>query len=201
MKANKELLYSEYSKVWSDERMRNYCTNKVATMAILPDGSIITVEKQGIEKNFCFGESGHDYDDAAAAAHHAMTSEDYLFRQNMEGFNRTIKALEESKENGLWLHIMDISYTGQAAGCRIRSIQYAKASEVLEEVGPSFLNELYGQRVKIRGCEGHLATLEEIEAILTAYKEAAADHEKKVRSYIKRYGTSKVNAWTYWRDA
>ena len=73
--------------------------------------------------------------------------------------------------------------------------------QVLDVTGPAFLRELPGTKIRLRGCEGHLATVEEIELILQAYKEAAADHEKKVRSYLKRYGTSKVNAWTYWRDA
>ena len=203
MKANKELLHNEFSKVWSDDHMTDYCTNKVATMAILPDGGIIAVEKQKINKDFCFGESGYDADDAEAAAQHARESKSYFFQQNMKAFSQYINALEESKEeNGnCWLHIMDIHYTGQAKDCKIRAFQFARTTEVLEETGPSFLNELFGKQVKIRGCNGHLATVEEIDAILEAYREAAKDHEKKVISYLKRYGTSKVNAWTYWRDA
>ena len=121
----------------------------------------------------------------------------------MKAFRDYIKALEESKdENGnCWLHIEDIHYTGQPEDCKIRIFQFARTTEVLEQTGPAFLRELFGKQIKIRGCAGHIATQEEIDAILTAYKEAAADHEKKVRSYLKRYGTSKVNAWTYWRDA
>lgn len=204
MKANKEMLHNEYSKVWeNDERMTNYCTNKAATMAVLPGGGIVVVDKQKVHKDFCFGESGYDAEDAAAAAQYARESQDYFLRENMKSFDQYIKALEESKdENGsCWLHIEDIHYTGQPKDCKIRSFQFAKTTEVIEAVGPSFLNELYGKQAKIRGCEGHLATVEEIAAILEAYKEAAADHEKKIRSYLKRFGTSKVNAWTYWRDA
>jgi len=203
MKANKDILLREYSKVWSDSRMANYCTNKAATMAILPDGGIIQVDKQSIEKDFCFGESGYDYDDAQRACYHAMTSEDYFLRKNMESFTRWIADLEDAKDiNGRYfLHIGDTHYTGQTADCKIRSIQFVRVTEVLDVFGPSFLNELYGKQAKLRGIDGHLATVDEIDEILTAYKEAAADHEKKVRSYLKRYGTSKVHAWTYWRDA
>ena len=203
MKANKEMLHSEFSKAWADKRMIDYCTNKVATMAILPDGGIITVDKQKINKDFCFGESGYDAEDAAAAAEYARTSQDYFLRENMRCFCDYIDSLNESKDEngGCWLHIMDSQYTGQRSDCKIRSFQFARTTEVIEETGPAFLNELFGKRVKIRGCAGHIATPEEVDEILAAYKEAAADHEKKVRSYLKRFGTSKVNAWTYWRDA
>ena len=203
MKANKEMLHNEYSKVWSDEHMISYCTNKAATMAILPDGGIVVVDKQKIEKDFCFGESGYDYDDAQKAAAYARTSEGYFFRQNMEWFSGWINSLEEAKEisGNYMLHIIDRHYTGQEPDCKIRAIQMVRINEVLDETGPAFLRELPGTKIKLRGCDGHLATVEEIELILQAYKEAAADHEKKIRAYLKRYGTSKVNAWTYWRDA
>ena len=203
MKANKEMLHREYSMIWSDDRMTNYCTNKVSTMAILPDGGIVTVEKAHIEKDFCFGESGYDMDDAVAAAEHARTSQEYFFSRNMAGFKSYIDSLEASKDDNsnCWLHISDSHYTGQTNECHLRCIQFARTTEVLEELGSSFLSELYGKRVKIRGMEGHLGTIEEIDRVLEAYKEAAADHEKKVRSYLKRYGTSKVHSWTYWRDA
>lgn len=57
MKANKDMLHEEFRKIWGkDEHMTNYCTNKAVTMAILPDGGIVVVEKQRIEKDFCFGE-------------------------------------------------------------------------------------------------------------------------------------------------
>ena len=203
MKVNKDMLHYEFSKAWADDRMINYCTNKAATMAILPDGGIITVDKQSIVKDFCFGESGYDYDEAQHSCWHAMNDQGYFFRQNMKCFNDYIESLKECRDEngGRWLHITDIHYTGQKADCKIRSFQFARTCEVLEETGPAFLRELFGKQVKIRGIAGHIATPEEVDAVLKAYEEAAADHEKKVRSYLKRYGTSKVNAWTYWRDA
>ena len=199
MKANKEMLHNEFSKIWESERMTSYCTNKAATMAILPDGGIVTVDKQTINKDFCFGESGYDADDAEEAAQHARTSQDYFLSQNMASFKHWISDLEDARdENGRYkLHILDAHYIGQTKDCKIRGIEFVRTTAVLEDIGPAFLKDLYG----IEFGKGHLATIEEIDAILEAYKEAAADHEKKVRSYLKRYGTSKVHAWTYWRDA
>jgi hypothetical protein len=67
--------------------------------------------------------------------------------------------------------------------------------------GSVYLSELPGRSITIHGVEGKVATNEEIQLILDAYKEAAQAHEKKVNTYLKKYGTSKVNSWTYWRDA
>lgn len=200
MKANKEMLTKEFNKVWKkDTGMTKYCTNKAVTMAILPDGGIVVVDKARIEKDFCFGESGYDMDDAIAAADHARSSQEYFLNQNMRAFRSWIRDLEDAKDiNGEYrLVIQDNHYIGQPEDCMIRDIQFVRVSKVLEKTGPAFLKDLYG----ITFDRGHLATAEEIDLIIEAYREAAADHEKKVRSYLKRYGTSKVHAWTYWRDA
>ena len=42
---------------------------------------------------------------------------------------------------------------------------------------------------------------EELKTIKAAYCEAYEAHKVKVDRYIKRYGTSKVHAWTYRGEA
>lgn len=205
MNTNKEMLRSEYAKVWhKDGKMVDYCVGKVAALAVLPDGGIIPVEKQGIEKHFCFGESGYDYDDAQQAAAHARTSESYFKRENMKVFRRTINDLLEVL-NGLSNYrvvINEKAYYSQDEDCRICSFQFVRLSEVIEACGGScFMPDLFGKEIEIHGQKKRIATPKETELILEAYKAAAAQHEKKVDAYLKRYGTSKVNAWTYWRDA
>ena len=207
-KTEKAMLRSEFEKVWgSDSKMTDYCTNKVASYATLEDGKIIPVDKQGIEKRFCFGESGYDYDDAQGMAAYARTSEDYFRKENMKNFNSWINDLEElannnSKQGNYILVIHDRHYTGQSEDCKLSSIEFVKLWEVIDACGGSVsLEELPGKSVTIWGSPRTVATKEDIERILEAYKTAAADHEKKVNSYLKRYGTSKVHTWTYWRDA
>ena len=73
-KVDKDFLREQFSKAWSSEDMISYCVDKVAAVATLPNGEIITVDKQGIEKRFCFGESGYDFDEAVEAAKVARTS-------------------------------------------------------------------------------------------------------------------------------
>lgn len=206
MNANeKEILRNEYSKVWGkDDRMTNYCVNKTAVFASLPDGGIVPVEKDSIEKHFCFGESGYDYDEAQQAAAHARTSESYFKRENMKHFRGVINDLTEAL-NGISNYkvtITERAYYSQTDDCRIRSFQFTRISDIIDACGGScYLYDLPGKEITISGRPVRVATPKEIELITEAYKTAAAQHEKKVDSYLKRYGTSKVHAWTYWRDA
>ncbi|MBQ1357138.1 MAG: hypothetical protein IIY64_01270, partial [Aeriscardovia sp.] len=87
--------------------------------------------------------------------------------------------------------------------CRLRFVEWKRLSEVLDDLGGSaFLEDLPGQTVKAgEYWEYKILTADEIDIIINAWKQAAAAHEKKVDAYLKRYGTSKVHAWTYWRDA
>ena len=202
---DKEILREEYKKVWNSEKMVEYCTKKVYNFAIMENGTIIPVDKQTIKTRFCFGESGFDFDDAAAMAKHARTSTQYLKDQNMESFMETIKDIEEAETfaGAYVLVYFDSSYCSQTNDCKIGKLQFRRLTDVLEDLGGSArLSELYGKIIESRyDGKYHVMTKAEIETIKTAYKAAAAAHEKKVDAYIKRYGTSKVDSWTYWRDA
>lgn len=205
MKTEKEMIRSEYAKVWgSDQSMTDYCADQVAALAVLPDGGIIPIEKQRIEKHFCFGESGYDYDDAVRAAAHARKSESYFKSENMKRYQRTINDLLDAL-NGLSNYrvtIYEKAYYSQSDDCRLRSFKFTKMSDIIDACGGAcFVHELFGKELTIRGNRCRVATPKETELILEAYKAAAAKHEKKVDAYLKRYGTSKVHAWTYWRDA
>ena len=203
-KVDKDFLRDQFSKAWSDARMIDYCVNKVAAVATLPNGDIITIDKQGIETRFCFGESGYDFDEAAEAANVARTSQDYFKRENMASFKKWIDNLTDvlNGTGNYMLTIGERAYTGQAEDCKLRFITFDRITDIIEACGGSaYLEELPGKELFVNGKHCRIATAEEIKIILDAYTEAANAHEKKVDSYLKRYGTSKVHSWTYWRDA
>lgn len=204
-KTEKEMLRSEFSKVWKDQKMTDYCTNKVAAYATLPDGKIVVVDKESIEKDFCFGESGYDYDDAQDMAAYARKSEEYFKKENMKHFDSWVKDLTEAMDLRNARYILTIiprQYTRQAEDCRLVGLEWKRFVDVIDACGGSVrLEELPGKVVKFWNQERRIATKEEIELILEAYKEAAEAHEKKVNTYLKKYGMSKVHTWTYWRDA
>ena len=202
----KDLLREEYAKIWGgrDERMTDYCVNKVATIAVLPDGAIIPVEKQGIKKHFCFGESGYDFDEAQERAHIARTNAEYFKAKNMEYFRTWLKDLRGalSGDTDYMLVIYTHVYTGQPEDCKIASAHWVRLGDIIEACGGSaYLHELAGREIVYRGQACRIATNEELQLILDAYTDAGKKHEKKVDAYLKRYGMTKVEAWTYWRDA
>ena len=200
---NKEKIRSEFSKAWKDADMTNYCTNQVAAVAVLPDGGIVTVDKQRIEKNFCFGESGYDFDEAQKSAAHARKSESYFKSENMQAFRERINALREMLDGTSRdeLIIFDQEYIGQTEDCKLRGIRFVRLWEVLDACGGSArISDLPGMRLQMNNNPCRVATREDIQVILSAYEAAAAAHEKKVDAYLKRYGLSQVRAWTYWRD-
>ena len=44
-------------------------------------------------------------------------------------------------------------------------------------------------------------TAEDFEAVRKAYEATGNDFRKRLGTYLKRYGLSKVQSWTYWKDA
>ena len=42
---------------------------------------------------------------------------------------------------------------------------------------------------------------EDRERLYEGYVKLCNDFEKRLRTYLKRYGLTKVHSWTYWRDA
>ena len=200
----KENLMAEFKKAWTDQSMVDYCTKKVASVAVLSDSEIITVDKQSIETRFCFGESGYDYDDAASMAEHARQSESYFKAENMKDFNEWIKDLDDVLNNhGRYrLVIHQRQYCGQTADCKLRSIAFEKDFDIIDALGGSVMwDDIPGAEITIHGRQVRVATAEEVNKIKEAYVQAAKMHEKKIDNYLKRYGLSKVHTWTYWRDA
>ena len=205
-KTEKEILRTEYSKVWKEQKMIDYCTNKVAEYTILSDGKIVVTDKRSIEKNFCFGESGYDYDDARAMSDLARKSEKYFKDKNMEYYNEWFKDLDECvnvNHNGRYvLTINPKHYYSQTEDCKLANLKWHKLTDIIDFMGGSCcLEELAGAEVNDHGTLYRVATEEEVHQIYEMYKRTAESHEKKINSYLKRYGTSKVHSWTYWRDA
>jgi len=199
---DKDMIIAEYKKAWESERMVKYCIDNLANVAILPNGDIISIDKQSIETRFCFGESGYDYDDAAKMAAHARTNTEYFKSENMKRFNEWVNDLTEVKEHksNYFVLIRDIHYTGQEKDCKLRALDWVRTVDLLDACGGSaYLDDIAGKHID--KLNGRIATNEELNIIIEAYKQARDAHEKKVDSYLKRYGLSKVDSWTYWREA
>ena len=181
-------MYSEilFSEVWNgNQRMVDHCLKEAAYIVELTSGDIVAIQKPRIQKDFCFGYSDsrydtEDFDRANEAAHHAATSTEYFISENLKGIDKIIDRLEGKRSD--WDYHIRIPYYGQPEESKLKAMH---SFYWYDEKGKQF--------PKLAG--------EDRERVLAGYKVVRADFVKRLNSYLKRYGMSKVNAWSYWRDA
>lgn len=171
------------NEIWNSEKMVNHCLKEVAYIVELENGDIIAIDKPRIEKDFCFGYSDSrydtkDYDRANNMADHAKTSTDYFIKENLKDINRTINNLEGKNK-----YYTGIQYTGQSNNSKLKALYQFRFDDEIDE---SIYNRLEG---------------ENRQRVIEGYKIVKANFEKRLNTYLKRYGLSKVNTWSYWRDA
>lgn len=185
MKSIKELHKQELSKTWKDQKMIDYCLNSVGEYVVFPDNTFTTIDKPKIETRFCFGESGYDYEDALKAADHARKSEQYFISENLRSLDETIDDLK-SFSRSYWIPLKTKRYISSPDNSLLVSVSFEKRSRYESD---SFWRT------------GTPLTEQEIKLLIEGYEKVRASFEKRLRTYLKRYGLTKVHAWTYWRDA
>ena len=166
----------EQTKVWhGNQRMIDFCMHKAQV--------VVKTEKPSIKKHFCFGESGYDMDEAQASAHVARTSVDYFMEENLEALNDAIEDLKDESKKCYATRSYDDSNIKHLVVIEPHRIPYGPyASE--QKMG--YMEEL---------------TDSDRQALLEAYMKVRDAFSKRLATYLKKYGLSKVRAWTYWRDA
>ena len=204
--------------VWgNDKRMVDYCMGKVSQLVELDNSMMIEIEKQSIEKRFCFGYSDSrydtkDYDDAQEMAHHARTSEDYFRHENLKGFQDILDCIDGKGKYESWgsqIFFLSNHYIGQKESNHLRSLSHVRLATFLDAMGGSAcLDELKGTTVKAKffstpiheGMEMYIPSDDDMAKIREAYVRAFEAHKKRVENYLKKYGMKNVHTWTYWRD-
>ena len=175
--------------VWhNDQKMIDFCVKEAAYIVELEDGSILAIEKPRIKKDFFFGYSDsrydtEDFDRANDMADHARKSTEYFIEQNMKDINAKIAQLEgTSWDASRWVNRIRIPYTGQPAYSKLKAIHTFRDYDEHGKESP----ELEGENLR---------------RVIEGYKIVRADFEKRLQTYLKRYGLSKVKSWSYWQDA
>ena len=143
---------------------------------------MIALEKPSIKKHFCFGYSDNrydteDYDCANDMAAHAAKSEEYFMAENLKQVDEWIESLEDS---------------GYRAYTRV---MYYKAPK------DSVIRSLVFEHAWQKPDEGfEILSDADRAGLIEEFKELRKDFEKRLRSYLKRYGMAHVKTWSYWRD-
>ena len=182
-------MYSEIlaAEVWKgDQKMTDYCVKKTAYIVELENGDIIALEKPSIETRFCFGYSDsrydtEDYDRANNMADYASKSQEYFVEENLKGINEMIEQLENT-ESSMIVYCLRVPYTRQSDGSKLKCI-----------------NSFYWHNEEAKKYPELVG--EDRQRVIDGYKIVKADFEKRLKTYLKRYGMSKVETWSYWQDA
>lgn len=136
-------------------------------------GELIEVPKPSIEKRFCYADHLEDANDKCRAV---CTKEDFFIAENTRDIRQTIEDLE----NGVnyWI-VPENPYSPMV--CKLyRTLRYTDDK---------------------RAALSYALPEEDRARALEVYRMVLADFEKRLRSYVKRYGLKNVYSWTYWADA
>lgn len=184
-----EQLRKEYRQIqdarWAgDRKMIDYCCKK-ADIVYCVRGYLAEIERPSIETSFCFGygycgvSTEEDMQDAARMADHARTNEDYFIAENLHGLNGYIEALG------------DDNYAAYMTGSN-------------ELVQLHFCRQWEAEQQKRWAENGNYTFIElsedERKEIAGYYGTEKDRFTKRLRTYLKRYGLSKVQSWTYLSD-
>ena len=198
MRTQKELtpvLEKELRKVWgNDERMTSYCMKEAAYIIELSDGSILTIDKPRIKKDFCFGYgmylqcTDEDFRRADGMREKAEKDVNYFIEKNLEEINGKIQALKQDKKNVY----TSLHYIGQEPGDLLKSYLVTREWETPDN---EFDNRVFWNLKDIKQLDN-----EDIALIIAGLEEVKKSFIKRLNTYLKKYGLSKINAWTYLVD-
>lgn len=139
--------------------------------AVRANGGYILIEKPSIENKFCFHDEGPQYDAYKEITKTDKTLERYFLAENLDKVDSKIKTLQTEKR----------LFVTRSMDGRV-----------------SWNGGRYGEKWNETDVEMSQEVREEL---IKAYKVSRTMFEKRLHSYLKRYGTSKIHTWTYWADA
>lgn len=190
MKEVKDLyatLENSYIKEYGDdENSRKYVkwlkNTYLDSLTELTTGEIVEIEKPKIKTTFCFGygsygrSSDEESNKASAMVATARTSEQYFISENLKQIDEQIKEAEnEAKTGYLFGTGLDGFYT----------------------VGFMF-KHIYEQRYGNKPPK--VISADDRAGYIVALKKCKERFEKRLQTYLKRYGLSKIRSWSYLCD-
>lgn len=174
--------------IWNDDKMINYIVKKTAYVVELNDRSFLPIDKPDIKKNFCFG-YGYggcydSYEEAEEVVSNVEKSEAYFVTKNLEELNEIIYNLNYDQ---LTPYIKS-KYIGKSGSEVIKHLEFLSPCD--EEIR---LHQSKEQNlIKL--------TEEDVKKVLDGYIAVKEQFKKRLATYLKRYGLSKINVWSYWAD-
>lgn len=200
LKTQKELkaeYTEELKKAWDSPKMIKHCAN-CAAYIIEHNNTLFAIEKPSIKTSFCYGfgfcgvSSEEEEEAANAMARKAEEDVEYFKAENLRGLEVRIKQLEEIAEemghnwaegsHPRYMIIIDRRYYGQDEDCKLR------AFSIDDTFNPMHRDSAICYDVDF------------VCALIAGYQEVKKAFEKRLNTYLKRYGLSKVESWSYLSD-
>lgn len=182
-------------EVWSDEDMQEYARKECAYVVELSNGNIIAIDKPRIKKDFCFGMGMYatytqeEFEKAEELAEEARSNVNYFVSHNMEQLTNVVDDLKESLNGSLETYTF-VQYCGQPEDTILKGFNIVRICNNPE------CNPLRWSRIKaVKKLDN-----EDIEKIIAGYESVIETFQKRLNTYLKKYGLSKLNVWTYCRD-
>lgn len=184
-------LHNEYHEqlklVWNSPKMVDYCTKHADMVVKTSDGYYLEIDRQSIKKHFCFGygycgvSTEKDRDLANESAKYARTSVKNFIEENLKWHDSWIKSIEE---HGAYI-TKNGKYCSQKENCLIRGFTSGESTWYH----------------RIENDENYRKLSDEDTAqLLQAFKDSRENMIKRLNTYLKKYGLSKLRVWTYLSD-
>lgn len=162
----------EWLATLPESRRELYKRGSVAAVK-LPEG-YFTVNKPTIENKFCFHDEGPDYELYKDLMSDESKLRAYFLSENLGDLDHHIKMLKDESED---IFVERNEYTNGAV------LQYGRGWG------------WYGNDEEKRRL-----TKAERDEVAGALEYVRANFQKRLETYLKKYGVSKLHTWTYWAD-
>lgn len=178
-KEDKKMLIAEYEK--ANGYLAKHAERYVGYISgfVFVEGCIVAASKPSIETTFWFPEHGYDWDEVSATCKKASESEEYFISENLRNCDASKKLALLDDAQFVPILLRQI-VRDQPADCRLATIYFKKPWEIDEDDYP---------------------LPEAARSIYRDFLVAELDKfEKRLRTYLKRYGLTKCYFSTYWAD-
>lgn len=189
--------------VWGNsQNMIDYCVKQAAVFIPVANNGIAVIDKPRIETDFYFGYSdcgqGLSYEENNERVNHISDHlAEYFVSYNLRDINEKIKLIEEildseNKDGGDYIIINSMHYSSDTVG----------TARALQIVSPYNIYTGYTtlEMIQQNDATAVVASIEDVKRYLEAYKFIKETFTKRLNTYLKRFGTSKLNVGTYWID-
>ena len=174
----------------NDQHWLDYWMKKTSEVMMTESGVILTFEKSSIDVDFCWSDEGPAYEEYKLLHSKEELMRAYFIEQNLREYDELIEELKSRKDRygDTLVPVMYERSTWSYGKCGWGERFYMMKPWRLQEV-----------QQDENACAFQLSENDAAKVLQILVSERAKK-EKRLNTYLKRYGVSKLHTWTYWAD-